>query len=361
MIENKKERLEVEFLFFSRGSRSSSEKLIIRGPMLSFPSTAFHAGLSSPRFIAPSKAPRSSCSSAIENTRTAKFSPRFRIKPTTAMASPTDNAANAANAGRAATSLDQHRSSSDDKLFAAAAERNKAPILEVLRTRLPESGLVLEVASGTGQHVSHFAEHFLRASPGLLFLPTEADESSLPSIRAHAAGMRNVLTPRVLDVARDAPESWPRGGQEEGGSRATSGPSSFSGPSSSSPPSSSSSEKKKRPYAAIYCANLTHISPFSATLGLFRGAGLLLEEPEGRRGGGGALFLYGPFAVGGRPATPSDLAFDASLRAREPSWGYRDIEAELVPAAAESGLVLEERVAMPANNWLLVFRKKRGE
>lgn len=233
--------------------------------------------------------------------------------------------------GRAAASLDQHHSSSEsDKLFAAAADRNKAPILEVLKTRLPEAGLILEVAAGTGQHAAFFAEHFLETSPGLAFLPTEADESSLPSIRAHAAGLGNVLPPRVLDVARDAPESWPRGGngkEEEG-------------------------EEDERPYAAVYCANLTHISPFEATRGLFRGCGALLRP-------GSALFLYGPFAVGGRPATPSDAAFDGSLRARNPAWGYRDIDAELAPAAAESGLVLEERVAMPANNFLLVFRKKK--
>jgi len=320
-------------------------------PML--PSTALHAGLSSPRFIVWSKAPRSSPGSAAAKPKAkpaVKLSPRSRIKPT--MASSTDNAANLI--GRASTSLDQHRSSSEgDKLFAAAAERNKAPILEALSSRLPESGLVLEVASGTGQHVAHFASHFLSlhasSSPGLRFLPTEADESSLPSIRAHAAGMANVMSPRVLDVGRDAPESWPRGEEEEGGARSTSGLSSSFCPSSSSSSSSSSS----KPYAAIYCANLTHIATFAATLGLFRGAGALLRP-------GGALFLYGPFAVDGKPSTPSDLAFDASLRARDPRWGYRDIRAELVPAAEGSGLALEEQVEMPANNWLCVFRKKRG-
>ena len=257
--------------------------------------------------------------------------------------------------GRKAASLDQHRSSSEsDKLFAAAAERNKAPILEVLKTRLPASGLVLEVASGTGQHAAFFAEHFLRAAPGLAFLPTEADQSSLPSIRAHAAGLGNVLAPRILDVGRDAPESWPRGEGDEGARSATEGPFQPPPSSSSSSPSpspSSSSSSPSRPYSAIYCANLTHISPFEATLGLFRGAGALLKP-------GSALFLYGPFAVGGKPATPSDAAFDSSLRARDPRWGYRDIDAELAPAAAESGLVLEEKVEMPANNFLLVFRKE---
>ena len=257
-------------------------------------------------------------------------------------------------AGRAAASLDQHRSSSteSDKLFAAAAERNKAPILEVLKARLPESGLVLEVASGTGQHVAFFAEHFLRhraasAAPGLVFLPTEADRSSLPSIRAHAAGLGNVLAPRVLDVGRDAPESWPRAAAEEEEKREARSAATAS-PSCPSPSPSSSSSRP--PYSAVYCANLTHISPFEATLGLFKGAGALLKPK-------GALFLYGPFDVGGRPATPSDAAFDASLRARDPRWGYRDIETELVPAAAENGLVLEEKVEMPANNFMLVFRK----
>ena len=248
--------------------------------------------------------------------------------------------ASSSTEGRAATSLDQH-SLEGDKLFAAAAERNKAPILDVLRARLPESGLVLEVASGTGQHVAFFAENLLRALPGLRFLPTEADESSLPSIRAHAAGMGNVLAPRVLDVGRDAPESWPRGEEEEV-EEAEEEEKEEEKPSSS----------KEPPYTAIYCANLTHISPFAATLGLLGGAGTLLK-PEG------VLLLYGPFAIGGKPATPSDLAFDAGLRARDRRWGYRDIDTELVPAAKESGLVLEEKVEMPANNFLLVFRKKR--
>lgn len=248
--------------------------------------------------------------------------------------------------GRTATSLDQHLSSSEsDKFFAAAAERNKAPIFEALRDRLPRSGLVLEVAAGTGQHAAFFAGNLAHASPALRWLPTEADPSSLPSIRAHTAGMPNVLAPRVLDVERDPPESWPReaaAGEAAAGASATTA-------SASSPPSSSSSPT---PHSAIYCANLTHISPFAATVGLLRGAGSLLTP-------NGALFLYGPFAVGGRPATPSDAAFDASLRTRDSRWGYRDIEGELEPAAKESGLVLEEKVDMPANNFLLVFHKKK--
>ena len=275
--------------------------------------------------------------------------------------------------GRAATSLDQHHRPADakdaDKLFAAAAERNKAPILEVMRSRLPASGLVLEVASGTGQHVAWFAQH-LKSEPtatatatatamampeGLVFLPTEADESSLPSIRAHTAGMDNVLPPRVLDVGRDEPESWPRRKEEGGGGGGEAAEAVEAAAAASSSSSSSPLPSPSTPYSAVYCANLTHISPFSVTLGLFKGAGTLLEP-------GGALFLYGPFAVGGRPATPSDATFDASLRAKDSRWGYRDIDSELVPAAVREGggLMLEERVEMPANNFLLVFRKKKG-
>ena len=256
--------------------------------------------------------------------------------------------------GRAA-SLDQHHSGEDEKLFAAAAERNKEPIWTELQSRLPKSGgLVLEVASGTGQHLAFFAESLLKSSSssssssssalGLVFLPTEADRSSLPSIRAHSRGLPNVLPPRLLDVESDPPESWPRG---ENGEASSSSPS----PSS---PSFSSSSTTTTPFAAIYAANLTHISPFAATLGLFAGAGKLLEP-------GGALFLYGPFARRGKgPQMPSDAAFDATLRARDSRWGYRDVEEELVPAAKDKGgLALEEVVEMPANNFLLVFRKEK--
>lgn len=311
-------------------------------------SPALSAGPSSPRYFIPSGAARSSASelATVKTKAPAKLSPRSRIKPmATAAAATTSNDGTEANFGRAASSLDVHHSESD-KLFAAAAERNKAPILEVLRERLPRSGIVLEVASGTGQHAAFFAKSLMRASPGLAFLPTEADASSLPSIRAHAAGMPNVLAPRVLDVERDAPGSWPREAAEEAVEEAATARTT-----SSSSPSPSPSSSSSTPYSAIYCANLTHISPFAATLGLFRGAGALLEPNS-------ALFLYGPFAVGGKPATPSDAAFDASLRARDSRWGYRDIEAELVPAARASGLMLEEKVNMPANNFLCVFRKK---
>jgi hypothetical protein len=190
---------------------------------------------------------------------------------------------------------------------APAAERNKEPILGVLRRVLPGSGLVLEVASGTGQHVVHFAA----ALPKLTWQPSDADAESRRSIEAWIADteLQNVLPPLALNV-HDQP--WPL-------ERAD----------------------------AVVCINMVHISPWQATLDLLSGAARLL----GRKG---VLYLYGPFRRCGAHTAPSNDVFDASLRARNPEWGVRDVEA-VAEVAANHGFALQHVVEMPANNLSVVF------
>jgi SAM-dependent methyltransferase len=196
---------------------------------------------------------------------------------------------------------------SDERHCAPAAERNKGPILEVLRSVLPSAGLVLEIASGTGQHAAFFAE----ALPALEWQPSETDAEALPSISAWSRGLANVRAPLVLDV-RVRP--WPVDRAD-----------------------------------AIVCINMIHIAPWQAALALLQGAGELLPAR-------GVLVLYGPYRRFGRHTAPSNEAFDASLRERDPQWGVRDIEA-LAAAASEQGLELEQTIAMPANNFSLVLRR----
>jgi len=189
-----------------------------------------------------------------------------------------------------------------------APERNKGPILEVLRRVLPDKGTVLEIASGTGQHVAFFAEHF----PHLRFVPSDVDPDNLESIRAWATeAPENVLAPRLIDVRSS---EWSVGCVE-----------------------------------AIFCANMIHIAPWTCTTGLLEGVGRNLEDH-------GVFVLYGPFKFAGEHTSESNAQFDASLKARDPEWGVRDAEA-VEELAREVGLKLVEKVAMPANNWCLVFRR----
>ena len=192
---------------------------------------------------------------------------------------------------------------------APAAERNKEPILAVLRRVLPAMGLALEIASGTGQHAVHFA----KALPRWTWQPSEPDPQNRKSIAAWLAqaGLANVLPPLDLDVCRD---EWPV-------ERAD----------------------------AVVCINMIHISPWQATEQLLAGCGRLLEP-------GGILFLYGPYRRSGRHTAPSNEAFDESLRQRNPQWGVRDLEA-VEEAAARHGLALSEVVEMPANNLSVVFQR----
>ena len=196
-----------------------------------------------------------------------------------------------------------------NKRSAPAAQRNRQPILDALSPRLPAAGLVLEIASGTGEHAVHFA----RASPHLEWQPTDLDPGARESIAAwrDETGLANLRAPLPLDVTQ---WPWPI-------ERAD----------------------------AIFCANMIHISPWQASEGLFSGAGKLLAS-------GAALFTYGPYRFAGVYTAPSNQAFDESLRQRDASWGVRDLE-ELKPLAQRHGLALEEVVEMPANNHLLVFRR----
>jgi hypothetical protein len=195
------------------------------------------------------------------------------------------------------------------KRSSPAAERNREPIAAVLRETLPERGTALEIASGTGEHAAYFAGCF----PTLRWQPTDPDPDALASIRAwrEEAGVDNLIEPLRLDAAA---ETWPVAAAD-----------------------------------AILCVNMVHISPWAATEGLMRGAGGLLAA-------GAPLLLYGPYRRTAVPTAPSNEAFDASLRARNPEWGLRDLEA--VEAEAERhGLRLERVVEMPANNLTVVFRR----
>jgi hypothetical protein len=194
---------------------------------------------------------------------------------------------------------------------APAALRNRDPIAAVLRGVLPGRGTVLEIASGSGEHAVHFAGLF----PHLCWQPSDPDEEARESIAAWRAeaGLPNLLEPLRLDAAA-AP--WPVDGA-----------------------------------AAVLCVNMVHISPWAATVGLLRGAGRLLPA-------GAPLILYGPYRRAGVPTAPSNEAFDSSLRARDPEWGLRDLEA-VESEATIHGLRPDRVVEMPANNLTIVFRRDR--
>ncbi len=198
---------------------------------------------------------------------------------------------------------------SEDRRFAPATLRNRVPIAAVLRSWFPATGLILEIASGTGEHAVHFAREF----PSLDWQPTDADENALTSIAAWRAETRlgNVREPLRLDAAS---RDWPIDRAD-----------------------------------AVVAINMVHISPWAATLGLLEGASRLLAH-------GSPLILYGPFIEAGVETAESNLAFDASLRATDPAWGLRQVD-EVAREAAARGLVLSERSAMPANNLMLLLRR----
>ncbi|CAN0627332.1 conserved protein of unknown function [Burkholderia multivorans] len=195
------------------------------------------------------------------------------------------------------------------RLSAPAAERNRGPILDVLRRVLPASGSVLEIASGTGQHVVHFAQGL----PALHWQPSDPDAHARRSIAAWIAytGLPNVAEPLAFDV-RDA--GWPLATVD-----------------------------------AIVCINMIHIAPWAAAEALFAGASRVLRP-------GGVLVLYGPYRRAGQHTAESNEAFDAQLRSRDPAWGVRDLEA-VVALGLDAGLDCIEVVGMPANNLSVVFRR----
>jgi SAM-dependent methyltransferase len=195
------------------------------------------------------------------------------------------------------------------KCFASAADRNRKPILAVLESVLPRRGTVLEVASGTGQHITYFA----RQLPRLNWQPSDPDPNARASIRAWTEDMclPNVAPPLDLDAAR---ERWPIDAAD-----------------------------------AILCINMIHIAPWEACEGLIRGAARLL-------GPGQVLVAYGPYRRGGCHTAPSNAHFDRSLRAQDPRWGVRDLE-DVQRLAEGAGFELDRVEDMPANNLTVVFRR----
>ena len=191
-----------------------------------------------------------------------------------------------------------------------AAERNRAPILAELQRLLPAQGVLLEIASGTGQHAAHCSAGL----PGWQWWPSDFEAAALPSIAAWCAGLERVAAPLQLDVLQP---HW-------SGVPAT--------------------------VDAIYCANMIHIAPWACCAGLMRGAARHLTAS-------GLLITYGPYLEDGVPTSPGNLAFDADLRSRDPAWGLRRLE-DVAHEAAQAGLVLRERVAMPANNLLLAWGRR---
>lgn len=197
----------------------------------------------------------------------------------------------------------------DRRRVAPHVARNAEVITDVLRAILPETGRVLEIASGSGEHVLHFA----RAFPDLTFQPSDPDPVALASIAAwrETEGPANLLPPIQLDASA---ARWPAVQAD-----------------------------------AILCINMVHISPWAATEGLMAGAGRLLAP-------GSPLYLYGAYRQRGVETAPSNEAFDASLRSRNPEWGVRDLE-DVVTEAGRHGLRLEMIVPMPANNLSVIFRR----
>lgn len=209
--------------------------------------------------------------------------------------------------------------------FSAASERNRQPILEVLRQLLPASGVALEIASGTGQHVAHFAAHL----PGWQWQPSDATGKGFESIGAwcREAGVAYVRPPMVLDVLAPV---WPSEGAE------------FTGK-----------------FDAIFCANMLHISPWATCAGLMAGAAkYLVPGAEPLDTPPGVLITYGPYLERDLPTSPGNLAFDEDLRLRNPAWGIRQLD-DIAQQAALAGLQLRRRIQMPANNLLLVFSQTK--
>jgi len=208
-----------------------------------------------------------------------------------------------------ATMERQH--SNGERLEAPAALRNRQPIMEVLERHLPKAGTVLEIASGSGQHIVAFCRRY----PHLAWQPSDPDPQARRSIAAWAEHEDLAIgTPLDIDTRDD---HWPTEHLDD--------------------------------IVAVIAINMVHISPWASTVGLFRGA-------ADRLAGGGLVYLYGPYQIDGAHTAPSNAAFDHSLKSRDPSWGVRDRD-EVADVAREYGFRLIETVAMPNNNFSLIFRR----
>jgi SAM-dependent methyltransferase len=199
--------------------------------------------------------------------------------------------------------------SSDPRQYRPHVARNRDPILDVLRRVLPPQGLVLEVASGSGEHAAYFAAKLSAFD----WQPTDPDPQALASIAAQGAdaNLPNLLPPLPLDVTM---AQWPVDRAD-----------------------------------AVICCNMIHIAPWAACEGLIAGAARILPA-------GGVLYLYGPYKIGRRHTAPTNLAFDERLRAQNPAWGIRDLD-DVTALAAQHGFALAETVPMPANNLSVIFRR----
>ncbi|XP_047528160.1 methyltransferase-like 26 [Vanessa atalanta] len=208
-----------------------------------------------------------------------------------------------------------------EKLISPAASRNKDPILQVLKRFIicdidqieDESPLFVEIASGTGQHVSHFAPHF----PGVKFQPSDVDKNVFGSLSFYATNCptKNILQPIMIDIQNKL--------------------------------SHYGFEENSIDY--MYNANMIHISPYECTIGLFENAGHYLK-PEA------LMITYGPYSKDGVITPQSNISFDASLRERNPLWGIRDIN-DLIKLGDENNLSLIDTIEMPANNMTLIWKK----
>jgi len=197
----------------------------------------------------------------------------------------------------------------NNQRLSASVARNRDFILGVLERVLPDAGMVLEIASGTGEHAVHFAAHL----PAVTWQPSDPDPEMGQSIAGWAAeaGLENIHPPLIIDATAAA---WPVAAAD-----------------------------------AVVCINMVHIAPWAAAEGLIAGAGRVLVT-------GGVLYMYGPYRVGGVHTAPSNAAFDADLRRRNPAWGVRDLN-DITALAVRNGLALVEVVDMPANNKSVVFAK----
>lgn len=215
--------------------------------------------------------------------------------------------------GRKEIALEERRAE-EGRLFSPSAARNCDPIREAFVAHMPHRGGLLEIGSGTGEHVVRLAA----ALPEARFLPGDPDAASRTSIAAWTAHSRleNIAPPHDLDACR---ADW--------------------------------DERVAEPLAGVFSINMIHIAPFAAAQGIFAGSGRLL-------GAGGRIFLYGPFSRRGVHQAASNAEFDRSLKARDPNWGVRDLEYDLCPLAAACRFDLAAVVEMPANNLSIVFARR---
>ncbi|KAF9182492.1 hypothetical protein BGZ51_004719 [Haplosporangium sp. Z 767] len=223
----------------------------------------------------------------------------------------------------------------DRKVFFAAAERNKDVILDQLKSYLEKARLVLEVGSGSGQHIHHFSKAF----PNVTFQPTEYDVNLLPSIEDYSHDLNqaghHIKAPLELDATKQ--EHWLRvlkSGQEE-----------------QQKTDKDTGEEDKGCYDLVMTTNVFHISPWIVGQSIVQGAGQVLKK-------GGFFVAYGPFKRNGVFNTESNREFDNTLRGRDPSWGVRDLEEIEAVAKNEAGMVLSRVVDMPSNNYMIFFEKQ---